>query len=333
MRRLIFIVVLAAAAWSGYWIYGARAQTSAVETWLEERRAEGWQVEYSALDLQGYPNRFDMTMRDVELTDPETGVSWIAPFFQILALSYQPNHLIAVWPDQQTLATPEQKIDLVAEKMTASLVVKPGEDLELDRANLVVENASLTSTEGWTTRFKALTAGIRGTEGRENTYDLALSADGLVPGEAWQGMIDRSGALPDALEAVLIDIVLGFDAPLDIRTIEEARPALTAIEIKQAKAGWGELSLRAAGKVNVDATGKPDGAIDLNARNWRDMLALAVDAGAVSSDVARGAELGLGLLSNLSGSSDSLDAPLSFKDGLSFLGPIPIGKAPDLSLR
>ena len=123
MRKLLWLVLIAAFAWSAYWFIGARTSERAMIGWLEDRRAEGWQVEYSDLSLRGYPNRFDTTLTDLVLTDPETGVSWRAPFFQIFALSYQPKHLIAVWPNEQTIATPYQTISITSEKMSASLVI------------------------------------------------------------------------------------------------------------------------------------------------------------------------------------------------------------------
>ncbi len=333
MRSLLALVIVGALAWSGYWVIGARAQDSAVETWLEERRAEGWQVEYSDLAVRGFPNRFDLTISDLLLTDPDTGLSWEAPFFQLFALSYKPNHLIAIWPNTQRFSTPEQKLDITSEKMTASLVLKPTQTLELDRFNLIFEGASFASSQGWTTAFTTLNAAIRGTENKTNTYDLAISADDLQPGERWQKIVDRAGTLPDVLDAVRLDSEIALSLPIDIRTLEDARPDITALTIKEARAGWGKLAIRAAGSVTVNPEGVPDGKLDVNARNWRDMLALAVEADAISADAAKGAEFGLGLLANISGNSDSLDAPLSFRGGRSFLGPIPIGAAPNLSLR
>ncbi len=333
MRGLLALVLVAALGWGGYWVIGARAQDDAVTTWLEERRAEGWQVEYSDLSVKGFPNRFDLTISDILLTDPDTGLSWEAPFFQLFALSYKPNHLIAIWPNTQQFSTPEQKLDITSEKMTASLVIKPTQTLELDRFNLVVEGASFASSEGWTTAFSTLNAAIRGTEGKTNTYDLAISADDFKPGERWQKIVDRAGTLPDALDAVRLDSEIALSLPIDIRTLEDARPDITAVEIKEARAGWGKLALRAAGKVDVNESGTPNGKLDVNARNWRDMLALAVEADAINAEAAKGVEFGLGLLANISGNTDSLDAPLSFSGGRSFLGPIPIGAAPNLSLR
>jgi len=46
MRKLITLIVVAALAWSGYWYLGMQGHKAALSTWFEDRRSEGWQVEY-----------------------------------------------------------------------------------------------------------------------------------------------------------------------------------------------------------------------------------------------------------------------------------------------
>lgn len=333
MRKLIIVVLAAATAWAAYWVIGATASQKATEAWLDARRAEGWQVEYTDLTVRGFPNRFDTMITDIVLTDPETGLNWRAPFFQLFSLSYQPNHLIAAWPNTQTLATPLQKIDINTTKMTASLKVLPNSTLTLDTATVVVEGAALTSTNGWKAGADKLTAAIRQTVGKENTYDIAAQADTVTPGEALRAMLDGGGTLPDVIEGLKFDTEIGFARPLDIRVIEDSRPDITALNIKDVRGTWGELQLRAKGDLSVDGQGFAVGELALNARNWREMLALAVQAGAVPAEYASAAELGLGFVARLSGSETSLDVPLTFKDGRTLLGPVPVGAAPSLNLR
>jgi hypothetical protein len=333
IRKLIWIVAIAGLAWAGYWFVGSSASKSATEAWLEDRRTEGWQVEYSDLSVRGFPNRFDTTLTDLQLTDPETGVSWSAPFFQLFALSYKPNHIIAVWPDTQTIATPFQKIDITSSKMTASLVVKAKTSLELDRANLIVENARVTSSEGWEAGVDDLKAAIRQTDGPATSYDIASNVSTLIPSQAMRDLLDQGGTLPDRIESLALDSTLTFDAPLDRSTIERARPNITALKLNNTSGIWGELELRAKGDMTINEAGSPTGELALNARNWREMLKLAATAGAIPQEAVRTAEFALGLLAGVSGGSETLDAPLSFSKGRTYLGPIPIGPAPTIKLR
>ena len=75
------------------------------------------------------------------------------------------------------------------------------------------------------------------------------------------------------------------------------------------------------------------GRITVKAKNWREILQIAVAAGWVPEGLAETLEDGLGLRAGLSGSPETLDAPLSFEKGRVSFGPIPLGTAPRLLLR
>lgn len=71
----------------------------------------------------------------------------------------------------------------------------------------------------------------------------------------------------------------------------------------------------------------------MKATNWREMLELAVGAGLIPEGLAPTVERGLEVLAGMSGSPETLDAPLSFRNGYVAFGPIPLGPAPRFVLR
>ena len=79
--------------------------------------------------------------------------------------------------------------------------------------------------------------------------------------------------------------------------------------------------------------GRATGSITIKAKNWREMLDLAVQVGWVPEAMKPSLESGLNLLAGLSGSKETLDASLDFKDGRVSFGPFAIGTAPRLKLR
>ena len=112
-----------------------------------------------------------------------------------------------------------------------------------------------------------------------------------------------------------------------------ARPQPRKINLRLAEARWGQLELQAAGEVTVDAAGIPEGEITIKARNWRDILKLAVETGAIPEGFAGSLEDGLSLMSQLAGNPKTLDIPLGLRGGRVLFGPVPIGPAPRLVLR
>lgn len=335
MRFLLGAILIAAAAWAGYWFVGAGAARMAFEGWFEARRADGWQAEYRELDIAGFPNRFDAGFDAIALADPDTGLAWEAPYFQVLALSYRPNHVIAVWPREQLFATPLGKYRVESGDMRASLVLDPGTTLRLDRATLTAE-ALVVTPQGDDTPFSAEALTLAAEQvpaDNAASYRLGLAAEGLTPSLDWQRKVDPDGTLPDSLGAVRADLQITFDKPWDRFAIEEARPQPRLIRLKLAEATWGQLALQAAGEVQVDGAGQPTGTITVKAKNWREILQLARNSGRLGPGMADTVEDGLGMIARLSGNPDTLDIPLDFAEGRIWLGPVPLGPAPVLRLR
>jgi len=332
MRRLLVLVMTAAALWAGWWLVASRSLEGALTAWFEARRAEGWQAEYSTLGVRGFPNRLDTTITDLALADPETGLGWNASFFQILSLSYKPNHVIAVWPDEQLLFTPKEKIAVTAGKMQASVVFKPDTALELDRTSFELEGFRLASDRGWWAEFPTARLASRAVPARTDVQEIAFSATEMRPSADLIALLGDTG-LPEVFEALRLDAEFGFDAPWDRRAIEQRRPQITSVKLRMLEARWGDLELQAAGDLTVDAEGFPEGEIGIRATNWREMLEIGVATGTLPRGMADTLASAFEVLAGLKGNRDTLDVGLSFHRGRVSLGPVPLGPAPRLTIR
>ena len=333
MRRLGIIVFLAVAGWSGYWYAGKSAYQAGLERWFDDRRAEGWVAEYETLATVGYPSRFDTEVTALELVDPETGVAWQAPLFRVEAASASPTEIDVIWPAEQTLASPEERVTLLSDVMEAGVRFRPNTSLALEAMDATLDGLVLRSSEGWESRVESGVFNTRLDEGSQTAHVITFAATGVTPGSQVVDIIDSSDILPDALETLQLDMTADFDAPWDRAAIEERRPQPTALDLRLAKAQWGPLELSATGAVTVDAEGRPEGSIDIKATEWREMLKMAVAGGVIPEEIAPTIERGLELLAGFSGSSTSLNTTLNFRGGLMSVGPIPVGPAPVLRLR
>lgn len=332
MKKLLAAVLLLALLWSGYWLIASSGTRAGFEAWFEARRAAGWQADYSDLSVGGYPNRLDVTLEDPALADPETGLAWRAPFLQVFALSYRPNHVIVAFPDTQTIGSPRQRFDLESESMRASMVMTPGTDLAFERANLASEALRISPEGGAPTTLTGLNAALKREGGEDSAdYRLAFNADGLAP-PLPEG-VSLSGDLPRSFKTFRADATLGFSRPWDISAIEESRPQPRRIKLHLAEAEWGTLRLAAAGTLDIGRGGTPQGTLTLKARNWRDILELAKASRTLPPGLADQIAEGLALIARLSGNPETLDIPLTFSSGLTKIGPVPLGPAPRIFIR
>ncbi|MEM8773270.1 MAG: DUF2125 domain-containing protein [Pseudomonadota bacterium] len=334
MIRLISMLIAIALIWSVYWAVGSSGMTSAIESWLEDRRAEGWIAEASEIRTHGFPVDFDTTIEDLSLADPETGVAWDTPEFRISAQSYRPWYLEAFWPEAQRLATPLARYEIKSKDMRAALVVEPRNNLATERLSFSVADLSILP-EGSVqpTRASAVELDAERLPDTQARYQVTLTADGFAPALDWRTRIDPGGNLPDTLDALSADMTITFDQSWGLDAIERARPQPTAVDLRLAEARWGRLELQLAGELEIDTMGQPTGQITVKARNWREILRLSVESGALPAGLGETIEDGLSLLAQLAGNPQTLDIPLRFRNERVFLGPVPLGPAPILRLR
>lgn len=324
MRKLIALVLVLAGLWSGYWLVGSTAKHQVIADWLEERRQDGWTVGYSDFRVVGYPNRFDSKFTDLDLRDPRSGIGWKTPEFDILALSYQPNHVIAVFSEQQSLSLPLEDVSVASSKMVASVVFEPDTKLAVARTSLETEGLILNGSSGWHMGIGHLHLSTRQHPSVDFAHDVVFDAKSVSPTVKLLGMLDPSGSLPSTISTLYLDMTLNFDAPWDRVAIERGAPLITKIFVNRLDTAWGELGLASSGVLDVAPNGQITGSVELELRNWRAVVELFVSAGAIDPSAAQTIQSGLAFFA----SGDSLKTNLRFADGAMYLGPVSIGPSP-----
>ena len=332
MRIVVWVIGIMVVAWTGYWFVTANLIERGAETWFDQRRDEGWQADYTGLNTRGFPYRFDTVLSDVALADPGTGVVWSAPELEIASLAYRPNHIIALFPETQTLASPFDTVTITSADMRASARLG-GSRLELVESTAEMADVIMGSTAGWELTLDRGLLATRNAGPAENTYDIFFEATDLRPSDALRLGVDPQNRLPDTFETLKLDATVGFDAPWDRFAIERARPQPTDIILKDFTATWGQLELRAVGELTMDGEGTPAGRITVKATNWREMIAIGEALGTIPPNMVSMLTRGLELLASISGPSNTIDIPVSFDSGFMSVGPIPIGPAPKIRLR
>lgn len=327
MRRFMILVLLAGVLWGGYWFVGKSAKYAAMSAWISERRAAGWTINYSDFRVVGFPNRFDSRFRDLDIYDPVARIGWRAPLFNILALSYQPNHIIAAFAPDQHITTGAERIRVKSSRMMASLVFAPNTKLAVQRITLRAKDLSLISSSGWTSGAKSIAISTR--QGKAPfSHEVVFDIKRISPTHGLRHNLDPAGTLPKIIDTIYLDTVLGFNAPWDRLAIEQGAPEVTGIEIRKMQLGWGKLGLAAQGQLQVSKDGTISGRIRIDIRNWRGVLALFRASGVFSANLEASIRTALGLMTAGTSKPDELSLPLTLADGQMSLGPVPLGPAP-----
>ncbi len=323
MRALLWLAMVALAAWSGWWWFASDAAQRGAQDWFQQRSAEGWVASHAGISRAGFPNRIDLTVTEPRLITPRGDWGWQAPFVQSFALSYRPWHLVAAFAPEQVIQTPAGRLELQSEKLQASLVLVPGTDLALDRFTLAGQGLSFGGLLDL--GVAQLSLATRPTVDRALGHDLGLSAQGITPPAALTARLP-AGLLPALIEVVHLDAGLEFDAALD-RHAGRAQPRLTRIGLREARVEWGAIRLHASGSLTPDAAGLAEGPLTLRLEGAQQALALAQAVGLLTPDTRPLWENALGTLAPAGG---PLELPLRLGGGVIQLGPMVLGPAPRL---
>ncbi|MEM6825351.1 MAG: DUF2125 domain-containing protein [Pseudomonadota bacterium] len=333
MRRLSWLLVVAALLWAGYWALAVIGIERGVLQWTELRRSEGWLAEVATIRTSGFPLAFETRFEDISLVDPETGLGWTAPQFDFRAEAYAPTYLDARWPEMQEILTPFETIGIEAAEIRAGIGLVPGPTLALDTSEMSLSSVFLRSSAGWTARLEDGSLETRRLEDDPLAHAIAFSAHGLKPAGEFLKRLDPLEKLPTIFTSMELDMEAAFDVPWDRHAIEDRRPQPTALNIRLMKALWGPMKFEAAGTLKVDDAGMPEGDIAVRAVNWRDMLEVAETGGWVPLEFLPTIRRGLEILAGLSGNPETIDATLRLSGGFVRLGPVPLGPAPVLRIR
>jgi hypothetical protein len=326
MRVLIWITVVFAVLWGGYWVIGSTAVERGVAQWFDDQTALGITANRDDISVAGFPSRLDLTITNPHLADPAAGWAWTAPFVQVLSMTWKPWHLIAALPNDQQVQVAGQKVDITSSKMAASVRVSPTSDIALQEAVIEGHDLLATSDAGWRTAAKSLVLALAPDPADPLAQRLGLRIADLVPAPDLAALVPDLG---DTISTVHLDAVLTFSAPLD-RHMAETQPRLTALTVTDLALTWGSLKLQATGQVDRAADGFASGQIDFQIENWRQIPALIVALGLVRPEMADAISRGVEALARDGGDPDRLNLPLVFADGRMSLGPLPLGAAPRL---
>ncbi|MGH1465974.1 MAG: DUF2125 domain-containing protein [Cognatishimia sp.] len=323
MKRLLIFILLAAVAWFSLWGFGHFNTNAAYEKWFKDRRNAGWLAEFDAMKTRGFPNRLDTTFENITLADQNFGYQWNAEKFKLFKLVYKPNHIIALWPDQQVLKTPNQTNQIYSNDMRASIVVDDTPHQALKRANLVVEKLRATRDRASEISIDSWRLAIRSLEEMPTTIQLALQAEGV----SWRPLAEAE--TPSlATGNIRINLSANFDSPWGFQSFEHDIPAPTEVTIQNAQATWNNFEVALTGSFTIDAQGYPTGNLKISAENWNEVREFARKAHPRATPIINALEKEFRLVPGQPNWEQPVDFPITVANQQIYLGSIPIGTAP-----
>ena len=318
MRRLISALLVLAVLAALVWGAGALALRQGANVGLAALRAQG-RGDAGAVTLAGFPAALALTLDTPRLH--QGLIAWQADWVRLSLPTWAPWQLRLDLSGSQSLRLGLMQYLLNGAATRLDVVLRPNSTLALDRAALTASNLDGRLAGG-------------GAVLAAESLDLALTAtastdymlEARLVGLSLPGLLQAPYGLPERAESIEMRAALSLSAPLD-RHAQATPPRLTALTLDAGGLHWGEARLQAEGRLEAGASGLAEGDITLTSPDWRAVLALALALRLMQPHYAAALARDLEPLADATG---GMRVALSFRDGLMWLGPVPLGPAPYL---
>ncbi|KEO60663.1 DUF2125 domain-containing protein [Thioclava indica] len=344
MRKLIWLVVILTLGYAGYWFYGSSQIEAGAKAMLTQARQDGW-GDAKGVTMAGFPSRFDLTYEEPQLFGADGAWSWSAPYAQVFALGYAPNKVISYLPSGQKISLGDQSYTLNLADMRSSVTVGYSTTLPLENLVTVIQKPVLTPDAGTAPELSAdqLRLAITREDKAQGalpdpqnkgqlimpgaTYRLGAEAVNLTLPPALVAKLAPKSGLGDTVARLHLDALAGLRDPITKEAADHGVPGLMTFALSDLSLSWGGNDLSVAGNLRIDASGYPEGTLQIRSASWRNWISIAQGAGLIASDQVNLIS-GVATMLAAKDPQDALEIPLIFQNGQMSLGPIPLGPAP-----
>lgn len=350
---LILVLVLAA-AWSGFWLYSVTRAEGMLAEWRQREAQAGRSYACGRQSIGGFPFRFELSCNEAsaEFASNEPKVAFKAANLHLAGQVYDPTLLIAELGSPLTIAiSGEAPVRVNWQLLQISMRGRPPAP---ERVSMVVDNAGIDRPAGATgeTLLRAKRIELHGrvaagTVLNRPVLDLAVTLiDFAAP--------TLHPMMRKPLDVTATGVLRGLDnlQPLPIPArLKQLQAAGGRFEIKQARVQQGDVTAVAAGSLGLTSSGRLDGELTVTVAGIERVLpqlgieplgpvtnTLAPALGALDrlvpglgraarNPAGAGLAMGLSLLgkpAELEGRK-ALALPLRFVGGAVYLGPLRVG--------
>ncbi|MBB3973980.1 DUF2125 domain-containing protein [Hansschlegelia beijingensis] len=323
------LLLIGAAAWSGFWFYAARQADDAIADALRREAAHGRIYACADRRIVGFPFRVEMICDRLTVTVPADGgpVVATAPKFMAVAQVYDPKRLIG------ELTGPVQITDGAGGRSELSFALAQASmmiaDKRLERTSIVLTEPRLSAGDDEFVAAKELQVHVRRAPGQkpEGTYDFAVKLD-----QATSPLLDL---VPIGSGPVFVEIQAEARGLDDLRprpTSERLRDFAAAggrVHVALARIARGEVAAEARGDLGLDAEGRISGGGDVVARGVDSLVKSLLGEGkktGLASLLGIGAQM-LGAPAELNG-APATSYRVRIDRGKVEIGPIRVYKLP-----
>lgn len=345
LKPLIYILVAAFAAYSGYWYFLAYSAENRVQTMARDLARSGLEFDFQELNTSGFPYRLVLDFTNVEISyrDGPLRLDWSGPLLQAVMQPWQPGHAVLFAEDSLIgISYRTRKTSAVTiEPRLLSLSLR-STDRDGDRYSLVLEDSRIQSLSGSARetfaerteihfRSRQLQTPGATTSGLVEPVmaEISFTIDGLRPSS---GRSRNQKALIDQFSINLLPRGRFFPR-LTAYSLAAWRDAGSTMDIGKIAARWGKVRIDGDGSLTLDGDLQPLGAISLRTSNPDGLLENMAGAGWISASDRQDASGAIELFRSLAAPGSPVALSISLQGGAITMGPVVLAEFGPLVIR
>ncbi len=326
-----FLLLFLAAALVGSWLWARQALEGGIAKWRAEQIERGYDVAYDGPEFGGFPFALSVTFREPRVTTPQ-GLTWQGPPVYGEAKVWAPFTIDLRFPGLHRLRLPQdlesKEADVAAEDASGRVVLYSDGKVDsaaVDLGGLQVSGDGIepVSLQRLTARLGPLRPGNI-EAGGETLEEVDLVGEALFvelpPG--------RGGLLGDSVARLSFDSTLvgGIPPGKPAQALPAWRDRGGRWSFHRLAALWGPLDLKADGRLELDEALRPAGLFDAQMKGAGQIIKRLIDTGKIKPEAALAAQLALAAMGRPDAATGEtvLEAPITLRQGLLYLGPIPL---------
>lgn len=338
-RRLTWLTVAAlllGGVYTAYWFWLAQRFENNLALWIDQQRANGYQISYVASQPYGYPLSVKINARDIKIDSPPHQSPWqlTTPWKLLSIAPWSPLSLqIADHPDDSAPGLLLNTNGREFYASTADLRITLGLSASGNPPSIEIAAQSIGLDENEYRIVGATKPSLRldlfeTSSHEERTAEFQFNANSLdFPSQLETG--------PRTIKTNDWSIAAQVKGPIPLAPLPAALAAWSSnggiVELRQFAANWNEATeISGNGTLALDGNLQPLFAGTAMVRGYSEAIDALVQAGLMQQNQATGAKIALAAMAKPAddGGPPTAKLPLTIQDGFLFVGPLKLARMP-----
>lgn len=322
MRILTLVILVALISWSIFWWTTSQKMENSVESWFNEQKV-GQTRDYKKISISGFPNRIDLAIKDLNVSNSEGKFSLSISLIQFLTLLYNRDSIISVIKPPVDIKYRSEHLTIEGDLLKSSFNLNEKKQI----IKLVAEGSNLSvidpNKNAW--EFADLLFAI---EKEPDTvapiFKSYLAINNITIPMRYMDFLGYSQLVLPVLKKVSFESTISFTENL---YSTQSPSKISRLDDLIIELDWGSIKSSVHGNLNLSRKKLLNGSFEIMILNWQDLLQIMQKEKFLNKKLFRKIKACFTFIASQNPDANQLlKVPLTVKNNSIFLGPIKIGK-------